>query len=112
MMDAVVHFLPEDKKVKVRRGTTVFQAARQAKVHIRSRCGQKAGCLMCKVRVDDQRGLAPMNPREKLKLGISPQTNMRLSCQSVVTGDVTVIVPEDPLRAAVRALLDKQREED
>lgn len=67
---------------------------------------------MCKVHVREQSGLAPMNRNERLKLGSLAEQGVRLACQAKVFGDVTVIVPEDPLKAAVRAQLAKQQEED
>ena len=47
---------------------------------------RKAACLMCKVKVDDQMGLAPMNTNERLKLGSQADEGIRLACQARVTG--------------------------
>ena len=107
-----VHFLPDDKRVQVRPGTTLLDAGRKAHVNIRTRCGGKAACLMCKVKVDDQSGLAIAKRNEELKLGSLLDDGYRLACQAGITGDVTVHVPEDPLKAAVRAQLLRQREEE
>lgn len=109
-MSPVIRFLPDDKHVRVKSGTTLFQAGMLARVAIRSRCGGKAACLMCKVKVDDQSGLAPMNTNERLKLDALRDEGYRLSCQARVLRDVTVVVPEDPLKAAIRAQLAEQRE--
>ncbi|WJH34208.1 2Fe-2S iron-sulfur cluster-binding protein [Paenibacillus sp. CC-CFT747] len=110
-MHPEIHFLPDDRKVTVRPGTTLLDAGRRARVQIRTRCGGKAACLMCKVRVPDQTGLAPMNKNEELKLGSQSMEGYRLACQARVTGPVSVHVPEDPLKAAVRAQLQKQKED-
>lgn len=110
-MAPVIRFLPDDKSAEVRPGTTVLDAGRRARVQIRTRCGGKAGCLMCKVQVDDQSGLTPMKRNEELKLGSLKDEGIRLACQACVTGDVTVNLPEDPLKKAVRALLEKQKED-
>jgi 2Fe-2S ferredoxin len=110
-MNPQVHFQPDDKKILVRRGTTLLDAGRRARVNIRTRCGGKAACLMCKVRVDDQSGLSPIKRNEELKLGGLQHDGFRLACQACVTGPVTVHVPEDPLKAAIRAQLARQREE-
>ncbi len=83
-----------------------------ARVQIRSRCGGNAACLMCKVTVEHSLGLEPMTSNESMKLGSLADQHMRLACQARVCGDVTVDVPEDPLRAAIRAQLAKQQEED
>ncbi|PZE21956.1 2Fe-2S iron-sulfur cluster-binding protein [Paenibacillus xerothermodurans] len=113
-MKAQVTFLPHGKQIEVRPGTTILAASRKARVQIRTRCGGKAGCLMCKVIVDDSActGLAPMNQNERLKLGELAEQGYRLACQAQITGDVHATVPEDPLKAAVRRQLERQREED
>jgi 2Fe-2S ferredoxin len=107
-----IHFLPDDRKVQIRSGTSLLDAGRKAKVHIRTRCGGKAACLMCKVIVEDQAGLAPMKRNEELKLGDLRKKGYRLACQACAVADVTVHVPEDPLKAAVRRQLERQAEED
>ncbi|MEC0226962.1 2Fe-2S iron-sulfur cluster-binding protein [Paenibacillus alba] len=107
-----VHFWPDNKKVTVRSGTTLLDAGRKAKVNIRTRCGAKAACLMCKVKVTDSSGLAPMNINERLKLGSQADEGYRLACQAKVIGPVQVTVPEDPLKAAIRAQLARQHDDD
>ncbi|MCR8642304.1 2Fe-2S iron-sulfur cluster-binding protein [Paenibacillus sp. N1-5-1-14] len=114
MATVEVTFLPDHKKVQVRPGTTLLDAARRAKVHIRTRCDGKAACLMCKVQVQETctSGLMVPNQNERLKLGSSIQEGYRLSCQAKVNSAVTVTVLEDPLKAAVRRQLERAREED
>ncbi|KRF12190.1 2Fe-2S iron-sulfur cluster-binding protein [Paenibacillus sp. Soil787] len=112
MSASEVHFWPDDKKISVRPGMTLLDAGRKAKVHIRTRCDGKAACLMCKVKVSDPNGLAPMNVNERLKLGTQADEGFRLACQARVIGSVQVTVPEDPLKAAIRAQLARQAEED
>jgi 2Fe-2S ferredoxin len=107
-----VVFLPDNKRVKVRPGTTLLNASRSAKVTIRTRCGGMAACLMCKVIVPDQSGLEPPNENERLKLGSLVDDHYRLSCQAKVCGDVTAMIPEDPLKAAIRRLLAQQAQDD
>lgn len=107
-----VHFWPDNKSIKVRPGTTLLDAGNRAKVHIRTRCGAKAACLMCKVKVSDQSGLAPMNTNEHLKLGSLGDEGIRLACQARVIGAVQVTIPEDPLKAAIRAQLARQAADD
>jgi 2Fe-2S ferredoxin len=107
-----VSFLPDNKKVLVRPGVTILDASRKAKVQIRTRCGGKAACLMCKVIVEDQSGLLPMNQNERLKLGGLQEQGYRLACQAKVSGAVKVTLPEDPLKAAIRKQLEAQRQEE
>ncbi|MBE1445974.1 2Fe-2S iron-sulfur cluster-binding protein [Paenibacillus sp. OAS669] len=112
-MTARVTFLPDGKSIDVRAGTTLLDASRRARVHIRTRCGGKAACLMCKVLVQGSgTGLAPLNQNESLKLGGLHEQGYRLACQAKVTGDVTVTLPEDPLKAAIRKQLERQQEEE
>ncbi|RTE10469.1 2Fe-2S iron-sulfur cluster-binding protein [Paenibacillus whitsoniae] len=112
MKETEVHFLPDDKRISVRAGTTLLDAGRRARVNIRTRCDGKAACLMCKVQVHDQSGLAPMNVNERLKLGTLADDGTRLACQARVIGPVQAIVPEDPLKAAIRAQLARQAMDD
>ncbi|MCL6459384.1 MAG: 2Fe-2S iron-sulfur cluster binding domain-containing protein [Gorillibacterium sp.] len=107
-----VSFLHDNIQIEVKTGTSLLEAARKAKVIVRSRCSGKAGCLMCKVTVKDQSNLAPMTKAERLKLGSLGNQGIRLACQAAVMGTVEVQVPEDPLKAAVRAQLARQKEED
>ncbi len=112
MIQPEITFLPDGKKIQVRPGTTLLDAGRRARVQIRTRCGGKAACLMCKVKVENQSGLAPMNPNERNKLGEQASAGYRLACQAIVRGAVEVLLPEDSLKAAIRAQLAKQQEDD
>jgi len=67
---------------------------------------------MCKVRVMDGNGLSEVQPNERNKLGSLEEQGYRYSCQARVIGNVTAELPEDPLKAAIRAQLLKQQEED
>lgn len=97
--------MPGGVSVRVRPGTSLLDASRRARVHIATRCGGKASCLMCKVKVLEQQGLSPLHRNEEIKLGSLGEQGFRLSCQAKVVGNVTVEVPEDPLKAAVRRQL-------
>ncbi|RUT36094.1 2Fe-2S iron-sulfur cluster binding domain-containing protein [Paenibacillus zeisoli] len=114
-MDCEIKFEPTGKIVKVRRGTSVLSAARQGRIHIATRCGGNAGCLMCKVNVPDQQGqsgLSTPTDAERRKLGSMMDQGTRLACQAKVTGPAVVVLPEDPLKAAIRRQLEKQQAED
>src|SRR5690606_11406532 len=101
--------MPDEKSVEVRSGTTLLSAAKRAGVPIRTRCGGVAGCLMCKVKVLDPASVSPPSARELRKLGEDAED--RLSCQALVKSNTTVIVPEDPLKAAIRRRLEQQKED-
>lgn len=110
-MDYEVTFQPEGKKIKVRPNTHVLDAARRAGVRIPTRCGGKMGCLMCKVHIEknDKSNCIPPTEAERRKLGSLIDQGTRLSCQTIVTGNLVVSVPEDPLKAAVRKKLEAAR---
>lgn len=111
-MNVELRFMPDDKKVLVKPGTTVLDASKKARVHIRTRCGGNASCLMCKVITQDEAGLSAPGENEKYKLGDLIGQQYRLACQAKVQRSCTVQVPEDPLKAAVRAQLAKQQEDE
>ncbi len=108
-----VSFQPQGKKIKVRPGTTLLAAARTAGVSIPVRCEGKMGCLMCKVSLQPP-GIGVLKPQEeeRRKLGSSLGEGVRLACQAKVSGDVTVLVPEDRLKRAIRLQLERQQQED
>ncbi|RJE90032.1 ferredoxin [Paenibacillus sp. 1011MAR3C5] len=110
-MDAEVIFWPGGRAVKVKRGTSVLDASRRAGVSIATRCGGKAACFMCKVTVLPGSELLPMGDEERRKLAGLEEKNIRLSCQTRVSGKVEVELPPDPLRAAVAKALARQKEE-
>jgi len=110
-MDGVVTFWPAGKSVRVKPGTTLLDAARRANIPIRTRCGGKAACFMCKVTVRPGSDLQPIGEVEKNKLLGLDEDHVRLSCQARVAGKVDVEIPLDPLRAAVAKQLARQAEE-
>jgi len=109
-----ITFRPSGKKAVVSHGTSVLAAAHRAGVHIPTRCGGKMGCLMCKINVDEEaRGmLSRPAESEKRKLGSLVHQGVRLACQSKIEGPVTVDIPEDKLKAAIRKQLEAARQED
>ncbi|WP_187386127.1 2Fe-2S iron-sulfur cluster-binding protein [Paenibacillus tuaregi] len=113
-MEYEVRFEPAGKKLKVRKGMSLLTAARQARVHIATRCGGNAGCLMCKVKVlqPEEGALSAPEGPEQRKLGSLIGENMRLACQAKVMGPVVVELPEDPLKAAIRKQLEMQQNDD
>lgn len=113
-MDVQIRFLPQGKTVRVRPGTSVLRAAREAKIHIATRCGGNAGCLMCKVTVDRENAaaLTPPTAAERHKLGPLLEQGYRLACQANIRGAAEVKLPEDPLKAAIRKQLERRQQDD
>ncbi|WP_256706562.1 2Fe-2S iron-sulfur cluster-binding protein [Paenibacillus sp. FSL R7-0337] len=105
-----VTFLPEQRTASVKPGISLLEAVRKAGIVLPTRCGGKAGCMMCKVSVENSDGaLRPPAEAEKRKLGSLLDEGVRLACQAAVWSDVRVHIPEDPLKAAVRRRLEAAR---
>ncbi|MBH5317968.1 2Fe-2S iron-sulfur cluster binding domain-containing protein [Paenibacillus sp. GSMTC-2017] len=111
-MDAEIVFWPSGRSVRVRRGTTVLDASRRAGLSIKTRCGGKAACFMCKVIVKPGSDLLPMGDEERRKLAGMEEKNIRLSCQVRVAGKTDVELLPDPLQSAVAKALARQKEQD
>lgn len=108
-----VTFNPRDKKVDVRQGETILRAASRGRVVISQRCGGKGQCTMCKVFVTDASCVsAPQEVEKRLISEEHLSCGMRLACQTMIQGNVSVEIPESPLKAIVRAQLLKKKQED
>ncbi|NDI34343.1 2Fe-2S iron-sulfur cluster-binding protein [Chengkuizengella sediminis] len=111
---AEVIFLPRNKIIKVKAGTSLLDTSIRARVVIPARCGGKAACLMCKVKVDDPTTLLPLTQSEKTKLSQEQiSENIRLACQAkVFNKKVIVSIPESPLNKVVQAQLKNENNND
>jgi uncharacterized 2Fe-2S/4Fe-4S cluster protein (DUF4445 family) len=89
-------FEPQAKKIRTLKGTTVFQAAKDAGVEIRSECGGKGLCGKCRIIVKKPDSLSELTESEKRLLSRSEiNEGYRLACQARVLEDtVVVILPE------------------
>ena len=111
-MNVKIRFLPEDVEISVKKGTTLLRAAQKAKVSIRTRCGGRAACLMCKVKVQNKHSCSPVEAKEARKLGSLVEEQYRLACQTKVISSTAIVeIPEDPLKAAIRKQLSAEKEE-
>ncbi len=96
-----LHFLPDDRIVGVRAGTTILKAAIDAGLPHAHVCGGHARCSTCRVVIVD--GLDRCGARNAKEQSIAARLNcgpeIRLACQTDVSGDVTlrrlVLDPED-----------------
>ncbi|MEM2213673.1 MAG: ASKHA domain-containing protein [Candidatus Nezhaarchaeales archaeon] len=91
-----VVFEPQGRKVEVKKGMTILDAARVAGIGIRSDCGGLGLCGKCLVIVEDQLNLSSTSnvelqhiPVDKLRKGF------RLACQSIIKGNVRIFVPHE-----------------
>jgi len=86
-----VVFKPDNKIVKVERGTTVLDAATSSDIYIDSICGGRGKCGKCKVIID---GSVHADVTDLL----SPEETARgyyLACLARVAGNLTVTVPKE-----------------
>jgi len=91
-----VTFEPDGKKARVKAGTTVLQAAKEASVSIRSECGGRGVCGKCKGIIRSADAVSEMSSAEK-KLLSQPEIEegYRLSCQTRILSNVVVMVPSE-----------------
>jgi uncharacterized 2Fe-2S/4Fe-4S cluster protein (DUF4445 family) len=96
-----VTFLPKDTSVLIPLGTSIYDAALKAGVHINSVCGGQRQCGKCKVRVREgvvKKGAAAILDAADRRAGFV------LACDTRVKGDVVVVVP--PQSAAKGKILE------
>jgi uncharacterized 2Fe-2S/4Fe-4S cluster protein (DUF4445 family) len=82
---------PEPVTVQVPTGTVLSDAAQQSGVEISQPCGGQGRCGRCAVQVVEG------DVRRRSTLRLSPeaiQQGFALACQSIVEGDVSILVPE------------------
>ncbi|KPK48120.1 MAG: hypothetical protein AMK72_07475 [Planctomycetes bacterium SM23_25] len=106
MAEYRVTFAPFQKSVVVPAGTTLLEAAGQARITIDSVCGGDGICGRCKVIVKDGRvGGAPtaLLTREEIRQGVV------LACQTTVESDLLVEIPEET-RAKEKLVVDRDAE--
>lgn len=111
MANVIFHHADEQlKNVSISEGQTILRAAKQGRVALQHRCGGKAQCTTCKVKIENQAGISPPASKEIQRLGEQNiKQGMRLSCQTKVYTEVDAVIPEDPYKARIRALLAEQR---
>jgi len=91
-----VTFEPDGKKVMVKAGTNILQAAKEAGVGIRSECGGKGVCGKCKVIIKSADAVSKMSSvEEKLLSKHEIEEGYRLSCQTRILKNVVVMVPPE-----------------
>jgi len=103
----LVLFMPSGKRGRFSSGTPVLEAARSLGVYVESVCGGRGICGRCQVEVAEgsfaKHGitskiehLSPFGPNEqryKEKRGL--KDGRRLSCSSMIEGDLVIDIPQD-----------------
>lgn len=93
-----VIFQPEGKRVKVKSGSTIFEAAKLVGVDLTSICGGIGRCGKCKVIVEKEGEAYVDSITENEKALLSPteiSAGYRLACRTHVKGNLTVRIPEE-----------------
>jgi uncharacterized 2Fe-2S/4Fe-4S cluster protein (DUF4445 family) len=90
-------FAPSLKEVAIEEGKTILDGAREIGVFIDSQCNGKGRCGKCRVRVIDG-SPGPFTDAEGEFIGQADRIQgYRLACMARVTGDLTVLIPEENL---------------
>lgn len=99
-----VTFEPQGRSITVRPGTTVREAAARAGVFLDYPCGGQGTCGKCRVRTSQGSG-ALTSAERNLLLEAEQRQAVRLACQCVIEGTLTVTVPETSLLASTYKIL-------
>lgn len=95
-----VTFEPLGVTVDCADGESVFACARRHNIPVPTACAGKATCGLCRVKViAGESSVTPINSDETKHLGNTYFiTKLRLSCQLLPKGDLTVRIPDMPIK--------------
>lgn len=112
MSDVVVVFQPEGKRTKMSPGSTIFEAANEAGVGVRSECGGNGRCGKCKVIIKNSDAVSEVTDAERRHLTQSEiDSGYRLACQTRIHKNITVAIPpESRLKTSKIQVLGIERE--
>jgi uncharacterized 2Fe-2S/4Fe-4S cluster protein (DUF4445 family) len=101
-----LRFEPEGKRIRIKKGRSVLEAAYEAGILIDAPCGGKGLCGKCKVRIIDE--LLPVSPAEEKLLTPEEIANgIRLACQFIPQNNLVVELLEPVLEAIQKAELER-----
>ena len=91
-----ITFEPQNKTIDSGAEETVFVAARRAGIMLPTACVGRGSCGLCRVKVlAGEDSLPLVTKAEKFHLGNTYFiTKLRLSCQLIASGDVTLQIPD------------------
>ncbi len=95
-----VTFLPKRVTLDVAAGSSVLEAALEAKLQLQSSCGGRGTCGQCRVKVSELPAVTEVTETERYHLSKNDiESGYRLACQTYLRGDVKVKVSQEhPLR--------------
>jgi len=91
-----VTFEPEGRRVRVPPETSIFQAAREAGIGIRTECGGDGTCGKCRIIVKKKSAVNEVTDAETTHL--SPKeidSGYRLACRTIPKKSITIMIPEE-----------------
>jgi len=101
-----IRFEPEGKRVRIKKGRSVLEAAYEAGILIDAPCGGRGFCGKCKVRIIDE--FLPVSMAEgKLLSEGEIAKGIRLACQFIPQNNLVVELLEPVLEAAQKAELER-----
>jgi uncharacterized 2Fe-2S/4Fe-4S cluster protein (DUF4445 family) len=102
----IVTFLPSYRKVTVDPGTTILDAARQAGFQMNVVCGGQGKCGKCPVFVKAGEVSFDREKFGRFFTGEELEGGGCLSCQTVILGDLQVLIPESTLIQEQKILIE------
>lgn len=105
MTDAkyMVDFEPVGKRVEVKPGMTIMDAARQVGLPLTSDCGGEGSCGQCRIIARDQTRLGkPSLAEEGMLEEDELAAGYRMACQTEILGDVKIEIPVASLTSGQR----------
>ena len=103
LKSAVITFLPSNQRLEAEIGSTLLDAAHKSGIYINAGCGGKGVCGSCKVKIEKGKvdfGDTPLFSEEDREKGFV------LACKGKISGDVTVVVPEENKARALKIVED------
>jgi uncharacterized 2Fe-2S/4Fe-4S cluster protein (DUF4445 family) len=91
-----VMFEPTGRKINVKPGVSLLEAAHEAGVTIRSECGGKGECGKCRVIVRDKGAFTEITEEEEKHLSPGEiDLGYRLACRTILKKSTKVTIPEE-----------------
>ena len=91
-----IHFLPFQKSIEADGRRTLLELARELGLPLQAACGGKKICGRCRVIIEEsQEPLPPPAEREREALGELVEKGYRLACETVLSGEARVRIPEE-----------------
>lgn len=97
---------PDNKSIKVEKGTNLWEAITKAGIKISSPCGGEGTCGKCRIILKTKDGLSPLTDSERSFLTSKQiESGSRLACQAKLVGDATINIPDSTRVSDMRILL-------